>query len=164
MYFGSNRLTYGLPGIKRGCSCFCNSEGVTPVSAIPESLPLTVLVPPVNRCGSPLAHVTIEPIVQPPTTALAILLRFRNAAARRGRERCRAAGVPGAVELQTKPELARQMIGRALDAGVPVGWVAGDEVYGTDSKVRRMLEARQVSYVLAVACNQHLWWPDFQQQ
>jgi len=56
------------------------------------------------------------------------------------------------------------MIGRALDAGVPVGWVAGDEVYGTDSKVRRMLEDRQVSYVLAVACNQHLWWPDFQQQ
>src|ERR1035437_6230604 len=61
-------------------------------------------------------------------------------------------------------KLARQMIGRALDAGVPVGWVAGDEVYGTASKVRRMLEARQVSYVLAVACNQHLWWPDFQQQ
>ena len=80
------------------------------------------------------------------------------------RERCRAAGIPDAVEFQTKPELARQMIGRALDAGVPVGWVAGDEVYGTDSKVRRMLEARQVSYVLAVACNQHLWWPDFQQQ
>ncbi len=44
------------------------------------------------------------------------------------------------------------MIGRALDAGVPVGWVAGDEVDGSDSKVRRMLEARQVSYVLAVAC------------
>jgi SRSO17 transposase len=80
------------------------------------------------------------------------------------RERCRAAGIPDAVQFQTKPELARQMIGRALDAGVPVGWVAGDEVYGTDSKVRRMLEDRQVSYVLAVACNQHLWWPDFQQQ
>src|ERR1039458_9591814 len=39
------------------------------------------------------------------------------------RERCRAAGIPDAVEFQTKPELARQMIGRALDAGVPVGWV-----------------------------------------
>jgi SRSO17 transposase len=80
------------------------------------------------------------------------------------RDRCRAAGIPDTVEFATKPELARQMIGRALDAGVPVGWVAGDEVYGTDSKVRRMLEARQVSYVLAVASNQHLWWPDFQQQ
>jgi SRSO17 transposase len=80
------------------------------------------------------------------------------------RERCLAAGIPDTIEFATKPELARQMIGRALDAGVPVGWVAGDEVYGTDSKVRRMLEARQVSYVLAVASNQHLWWPDFEQQ
>ncbi|HEY5214688.1 MAG TPA: IS701 family transposase [Acidobacteriaceae bacterium] len=80
------------------------------------------------------------------------------------RERCRAAGIPDTVEFATKPELARQMIGRALDAGVPVGWVADDEVYGTDSKVRRLLEARKVSYVLAVASNQHLWWPDFQQQ
>jgi hypothetical protein len=33
---------------------------------------------------------------------------------------------------------------------VPVGWVAGDEVYGADSRIRRLLEARQVSYVLAV--------------
>ena len=80
------------------------------------------------------------------------------------RERCRAAGIPDTVEFATKPELARQMIGRALDAGAPVGWVAGDEVYGADSKVRRMLEARQVSYVLAVASNQHLWWPAFERQ
>lgn len=80
------------------------------------------------------------------------------------RERCRGAGIPDTVEFATKPELARQMIGRTLDAGVPVGWVAGDEVYGSDSKVRRLLEARQVSYVLAVASNQHLWWPEFEQQ
>jgi SRSO17 transposase len=80
------------------------------------------------------------------------------------RERCRAAGIPDTVEFATKPELARQMIGRTLDAGVPVGWVAGDEVYGSDSKVRRLLEARQVSYVLAVASNQHLWWPALEQQ
>ncbi len=65
------------------------------------------------------------------------------------RDRCRAVGIPDTVEFATKPELARQMIGRALDAGVLVGWVAGDKVCGTDSKVRRMLEARQVSYVLA---------------
>src|ERR1039458_5104014 len=78
-------------------------------------------------------------------------------------ERRREAGIPETVEFATKPELARRMIGRALDAGVPVGWVAGDEVYGTDSKVRRMLEARQVSYVLAVASDQRLWQPDFMQ-
>jgi SRSO17 transposase len=72
------------------------------------------------------------------------------------RERCRAVGIPDTVQFRTKPEMARQMIGRVLDAGVPVGWVAGDEVYGVDSKLRKLLETRQVSYVLGVACN-HLW-------
>jgi SRSO17 transposase len=71
----------------------------------------------------------------------------------RDRERCRAAGIPDTVGFQTKPELARQMIGRVLDAGAPVGWVAGDEVYGVDGKLRKLLEARQVSYVLGIACN-----------
>jgi SRSO17 transposase len=40
------------------------------------------------------------------------------------------AGVPDGIEFTTKPPLARQMIARALDGGVPVRWVAGDEVYG----------------------------------
>ena len=78
--------------------------------------------------------------------------------------RRRAAGIPERIEFQTKPMLGRQMLERAFHAGVSRGWVAGDEVYGADSKVRRMLEARQVSYVLAVASNQHLWWPAFERQ
>lgn len=44
-------------------------------------------------------------------------------------ERCRAAGVDEDTAFATKPELAARMIGRFLDAGPPVGWVAGDEVY-----------------------------------
>ena len=51
--------------------------------------------------------------------------------------RCRAAGVPGDVAFATKPALARQMIGRALDAGTPAGWVTADEVYGQDPAARR---------------------------
>lgn len=42
------------------------------------------------------------------------------------------------------------MITRALDAGVPAGWVAGDEVYGNDPQLRTTLEKRGVGYVLAV--------------
>ena len=45
------------------------------------------------------------------------------------------------------------MIARALDAGTPAGWVAGDEVYGADPGLRADLEARQVGYVLAVAAS-----------
>lgn len=65
--------------------------------------------------------------------------------------RCQAAGIPDDAVFATKPELARQMIGRALDAGVPASWVAGDEVYGADPGLRKDLEARQIGYVLAIA-------------
>jgi SRSO17 transposase len=61
--------------------------------------------------------------------------------------------VPDEVEFATKPALARQMITRALDAGVPARWVAADEVYGGDPTLRGDLERRAVGYVLAVACD-----------
>src|SRR5947208_3158457 len=51
-------------------------------------------------------------------------------------ERRGQAGVPDEVEFATKPALAREMITRALDAGVPAWWVAGDEVYGADPGLR----------------------------
>jgi len=79
------------------------------------------------------------------------------------RERRSEAGIPETVEFATKPELARRMIGRALDAGVAAAWVAADEVYGHDSKLRRFLEGRQMAYVLAVASDQRLWQSDCMQ-
>jgi SRSO17 transposase len=60
-------------------------------------------------------------------------------------------GHPEGTAFATKPNLAWKMIGRALDAGVRAGWVAGDEVYGADPGLRAGLEGRGVSYVLAVA-------------
>ena len=45
------------------------------------------------------------------------------------------------------------MLTRALDAGVPAGWVAGDEVHGACPALRAELEARGIGYVLAVACD-----------
>jgi SRSO17 transposase len=68
-------------------------------------------------------------------------------------ERCQTVGVPDQVGFATKPALAAQMLTRALDAGVPAAWVAGDEVYGADPGLRGELEARGVGYVLAVACD-----------
>ena len=78
-------------------------------------------------------------------------------------ERRRTAGIPDTVEFATKPELARRMIGRALDSCATAAWVAADEVYGHDSKLRRFLEGRQMAYVLAVASDQRLWQSDFMQ-
>ena len=68
-------------------------------------------------------------------------------------ERLQAAGVPSEIGFATKPGLAQAMICRALDTGVPAGWVAGDEVYGANPGLRAELEARQIGYVLAVACD-----------
>lgn len=70
--------------------------------------------------------------------------------------------MPDETAFQTKPALAIAMVERALDAGVPAAWVAGDEVYGGDSKFRAPLEARGQAYVLAVRRNQPLsTWPPF---
>jgi len=71
------------------------------------------------------------------------------------RERCAAAGIGPDVDFQTKPELALAMLSRALDAGVPAGWIAGDEVYGQHSGLRLALEERGMPYVLAVPVNQY---------
>jgi len=71
-------------------------------------------------------------------------------------DRRAAAGVPDEVAFATKPALARQMIARALDAGVPACWVTGDEVYGADPSLRGELEARRIGYVLAVGSDRRV--------
>lgn len=77
--------------------------------------------------------------------------------------RCRAAGIPEEIHFATKPRLGQQMLERTFQAGMPCGWVAGDEVYGHDSKLRRWLEERHQPYVLAVAADQRLWGRDMRQ-
>lgn len=67
------------------------------------------------------------------------------------------AGVPADAAFRTKPQLARAMLERALDAGVPAGWVAGDEVYGGDRRLRIWLEERDAPHVLAVKRTEPLW-------
>jgi SRSO17 transposase len=52
------------------------------------------------------------------------------------------AHVPEQVGFHTKPQLAKAMLERALDAGVPAGWVTADEVYGGDARLRAFLEWR----------------------
>jgi SRSO17 transposase len=72
------------------------------------------------------------------------------------RERCKAARVPDEVGFRTKPQLARIMLERALDAGVPAAWVTADEAYGGNPALRQWLEGRGVWHVLAVKCTELL--------
>jgi SRSO17 transposase len=71
------------------------------------------------------------------------------------RDRCAEAGIGAEVGFATKPELALVMLTRALDAGVPAGWVAADEIYGQNAGLRLALEERGMPYVLAVPVNQY---------
>ncbi|MFD6422824.1 IS701 family transposase [Streptomyces sp. NPDC060198] len=66
-------------------------------------------------------------------------------------DRCRSAGIPDGLAFATKPQLAARMVERALDAGTPARWVAGDEVYGDNPHLRTALEHRRTGYVLAVS-------------
>jgi SRSO17 transposase len=71
------------------------------------------------------------------------------------------AGVPEEITFATKPEIARDLIAAALDAGVPCAWVLADALYGSDSRLRRMLEKREQPYVLAVRSNHCLrFWTE----
>ena len=54
---------------------------------------------------------------------------------------------------QSKGQLARVMIARAVAAEVPFGWVAGDTVYGNDRRLRQWLEEQNIPHVLAVKNN-----------
>lgn len=74
-------------------------------------------------------------------------------------DRRREAGIPDDVSFASKPQLAREMIADALDAGVPCSWVLGDAVYGADKRLRVMLEEREQPYVLAVRSNEKLMTP-----
>ena len=75
----------------------------------------------------------------------------------RDRERCREAGVPEDAVFRTKPQLAQLMLGRAVELGVPFTWFTGDEVYGSDRKLRLWLEREEIPHVLAIKSNEKLW-------
>ena len=83
-------------------------------------------------------------------------------------ERRREGGVPEEVAFRTKPQLARLMLERAVEAGVPFrwvtgnwvtgNWVTGDEVYGSDRNLRRWLEREaDIPHVVAIKSNEKLW-------
>lgn len=77
-------------------------------------------------------------------------------------QRCQKAGIPQGRVHRTKPQLALEMVAGALDGGVLARWVVADEVYGSDGKLRRGLEARGQAYVLAVRSNEKpTTWPPY---
>ena len=74
------------------------------------------------------------------------------------KERRQRAGVPEEVGMRTKPELAKEMLGRALvDRGVKASWVVADSVYGDSRRLGMFLEEKEQPYVLALSGKAHVW-------
>jgi SRSO17 transposase len=72
--------------------------------------------------------------------------------------RRQAAHVPDSIRFVTKPEIAAQMIARALAEGVPFAWVAADTIYGVGA-IEMQLRRAGKGYVLgAHATDQFYSW------
>ena len=67
------------------------------------------------------------------------------------------AGVPAEVGMRTKPELAKEMLERALDGGVKAAWVVADSVYGDTRRLGMFLEEKEQPYALAVSGKAYVW-------
>ncbi|MFO0878146.1 MAG: transposase [Gemmataceae bacterium] len=72
-------------------------------------------------------------------------------------ERREGAGVPEEIAFATKVVLARQMIDRAVAAGVPAKWVTADAVYGSDDHFRTTAEGHGLGYVVGVRSDFAVW-------
>ena len=73
-------------------------------------------------------------------------------------QRRREAGVPEEVRFRTKPQLAREMLERALERGrLEAGWVAGDDAFGMSPSFRGGLAALGMRYVLDVPPGTTAW-------
>jgi SRSO17 transposase len=72
-------------------------------------------------------------------------------------ERRAQAKVPEEVVFQTKSQQAIAMLEHAWQQGVPMRWVAGDEVYGNAPALRDAIDRHGRLYVLTVRVNTPVW-------
>jgi SRSO17 transposase len=73
--------------------------------------------------------------------------------------RRRQAGVPAAIDFQTKPSIALEQIRAACAAGVPRGVVLMDAGYGNDTGLRAAIGALDLSYVAGIQPSTTVWAP-----
>jgi hypothetical protein len=60
-------------------------------------------------------------------------------------------------KFRTKPKIARELVGRAMEEGVPFRAVVADSFYGEDEELRWALKDLGMGYVLALKPS-HSWW------
>ena len=73
--------------------------------------------------------------------------------------RRRAAGIPDDLKFATKPQLAMRQLSRLTAAGLPVKWVAFDEVYGRSEDLRKKAAKAGLAYVAIIPCDYQVTLP-----
>jgi SRSO17 transposase len=74
-------------------------------------------------------------------------------------ERRRQAGIPEAIEFQTKPEIALEQIRQALAQKVPTGTVLADAGYGNGNSFRAAITQLGLQYVVGIESSTTVWEP-----
>jgi SRSO17 transposase len=74
-------------------------------------------------------------------------------------ERRRQAGIPEAIEFQTKPEIALEQIRQALAQKVPAGVVLADAGYGNGNAFRAAITQLGLQYVAGIESSTTVWEP-----
>lgn len=73
-------------------------------------------------------------------------------------EKRQACGVPEELSYQTKPEIALELLQKALERGeLPCQWVAADELYGDSPAFRDGVADLGKWYFVEVSCSSHIW-------
>jgi SRSO17 transposase len=67
------------------------------------------------------------------------------------------AGVPEAVVFRTKPELALEMVQRAVERGLPFRWVTADSVYGDSPTFVQGVRGLDTWYVADTSADARVW-------
>jgi SRSO17 transposase len=70
------------------------------------------------------------------------------------------ARIPDHVTFKTKPQLALDMLRRAVDADLPRGAVVADEAYGTSAEFRRGCRRLGLDFAVAVSASTRVWVVD----
>jgi len=73
-------------------------------------------------------------------------------------EKSRTCGIPEEISYQTKPEIALEMLQKALGCGeLPCKWVAADELYGDSPVFRDGVADLDKWYLVEISCSSHIW-------
>ncbi|MDA8168561.1 MAG: IS701 family transposase [Nitrospiraceae bacterium] len=67
------------------------------------------------------------------------------------------AEIPDSIEFQTKPEIAIELVKKALDEDIPRAIVLADAGYGNDTDFREKLNKLKVVYAVGIQKNTNVW-------